>query len=68
MCYWFENYINNLERKVNKWQKIKFGQKLIQGIQKEYRSTQWVEISNEEYDNIETSIRGEGGFGSTGLV
>jgi deoxyuridine 5'-triphosphate nucleotidohydrolase len=58
----------NVHNVSNKWQKIKFGQKLIQGIQKEYRSTQWVEISNEEYDNIETSIRGEGGFGSTGLV
>lgn len=57
----------NVHNVSDKWQTIEFGQKLVQGIQKEYRNTQWQEISNEEYDNIEVSIRGDGGFGSTGL-
>ena len=58
----------NVHNVSDKWQTIEFGQKLAQAIHKEYRDTQWEEISNEEYDNIEVSSRGEGGFGSTGLT
>ena len=57
----------NVHNVSNKAQVIEFGQKLIQGIHKEYRDTEWIEISNDEYDNIETSERGVGGFSSTGL-
>lgn len=57
----------NVHNVSDKYQTISFGQKLAQAIHKEYRDTSWEEISNEEYDNIETSIRGEGGFGSTGV-
>lgn len=58
----------NVHNVSNKSQTIKFGQKLAQAIHKEYRDTEWEEISNEEYDNIETSERGAGGFGSTNLM
>ena len=57
----------NVHNVSNKVQSIEFGQKLAQAIHKEYRDTQWEEISNEEYNNIDKSSRGEGGFGSTGL-
>ena len=57
----------NVHNVSNKSQIIEFGQKLAQAIHKEYRNTEWEEISNEEYDNIETSERGAGGFGSTGI-
>ena len=57
----------NVHNVSNKSQVIEFGQKLAQAIHKEYRNTEWEEISNEEYDNIETSERGAGGFGSTGI-
>ena len=57
----------NVHNVSNKTQTIEFGQKLAQAIQKEYRDTQWEEITNEEYNNIDKSSRGEGGFGSTGL-
>lgn len=57
----------NVHNVSNKLQVIEFGQKLAQAIHKEYRNTEWEEISNEEYDNIETSQRGAGGFGSTGI-
>lgn len=43
------------------------GQKAVQFIHKEYIKTVWEEISNDMYDQIETSSRGAGGFGSTGL-
>lgn len=45
---------------------LQTGQKIIQFIHKEYIQTQWEEISNEEYNKIETSDRGAGGFASTG--
>jgi dUTP pyrophosphatase len=45
---------------------IESGQKIVQFIHKEYIRTDWEEVSNEEYDNIGTSDRGAGGFGSTG--
>ena len=57
----------NVHNVSNKVQSIEFGQKLAQAIHKEYRDTQWEEISNEKYNNIDKSSRGEGGFGSTGL-
>ena len=57
----------NVHNVSDKPQVITFGQKLAQAIHKEYRNTEWEEISNEEYDSIPTSIRGEGGFGSTGI-
>lgn len=43
------------------------GQKVVQFIHKEYIKTNWHEIPNEEYDKIEVSSRGAGGFGSTGV-
>lgn len=59
----------NVHNVSNKIQTIKFGQKLVQFIHKEYIPTEWEEISNEEYDNIETSQRGDKGFGNgTGLM
>ena len=58
----------NVHNVSNKYQTIEFGQKLAQAIHKEYRATAWLEISNDEYNNIEKSTRGEGGFGSTGLT
>ena len=57
----------NVHNVSNKTQTIEFGQKLAQAIHKEYRDTQWEEITNEEYNNIDKSSRGDGGFGSTGL-
>lgn len=57
----------NVHNVSNKPQRIEFGQKLAQAIHKEYRDTQWEEISNEEYDQIPESTRGAGGFGSTGV-
>ena len=57
----------NVHNVSNKAQTIEFGQKLAQAIHKEYRDTQWEEISNDEYDQIPESTRGAGGFGSTGV-
>ena len=57
----------NVHNVSNKVQTIEFGQKLAQAIHKEYRDTQWEEISNDEYDQIPESTRGAGGFGSTGV-
>ena len=57
----------NVHNVSNKPQTIEFGQKLAQAIHKEYRDTQWEEISNDEYDQIPESTRGAGGFGSTGV-
>lgn len=57
----------NLHNVSNKPQRIGFGTKAVQFLHKEYIQTVWEEISNEEYNNIETSARGEGGFSSTGL-
>ncbi len=58
----------NVHNVSNVPQVITFGQKLAQAIHKEYRNTEWEEITNDEYDNIEVSNRGAGGFGSTGLT
>lgn len=58
----------NVHNVSDKAQYIEFGQKLTQFIHKEYIPTVWEEISNDEYDNIEVSGRGDKGFGEgTGL-
>lgn len=46
---------------------VKTGMKIVQFIQQHYIDTQWQEISNDEYNNISASTRGEGGFGSSGI-
>jgi deoxyuridine 5'-triphosphate nucleotidohydrolase len=54
----------------NVWTKpvtIVTGQKLVQFIHKYYIDTDWTEISNDEYNCLKTSDRGNGGFGSTTL-
>lgn len=43
------------------------GMKIVQFIHKHYIDTDWEEISNDTYNNLETSSRGEGGFGSSGI-
>lgn len=45
---------------------IKTGQKLVQFIHQIYLDTDWSEISNDEYNKIEPSDRGDGMAGSTG--
>lgn len=42
------------------------GQKIVQFIHKQYIDTEWSEITNDEYNAIGVSDRGEGGFNSTG--
>lgn len=56
------NMINTSDEEVT----ICTGQKIVQFIHKEYIDTDWQEISNDEYNNIEVSDRGTGGFGSSG--
>lgn len=56
------NMINTSNESVT----IQTGQKIVQFIHKEYIDTQWEEISNDEYNSIEVSDRGTGGFASTG--
>jgi dUTPase len=58
----------NVHNVSDKPQYIEFGQKLTQFIHKEYIPTVWEEISNDEYNNIEVSGRGDKGFGEgTGI-
>lgn len=57
----------NLHNVSNKPQRIEFGSKAVQFLHKEYIQTVWEEISNDEYNSIEASERGAGGFGSTTL-
>lgn len=57
----------NLHNVSNRPQKIAFGSKAVQFLHKEYIQTEWEEISNGEYNAIEASDRGAGGFGSTGV-
>jgi dUTP pyrophosphatase len=45
---------------------IRSGQKIVQFIHKEYIKSDLIEISNKEYDSLEQTDRGEGGFASTG--
>lgn len=56
------NMINTGDEKVT----LCTGQKIVQFIHKEYIGTDWSEITNEEYDMIEHSDRGTGGFASSG--
>lgn len=56
----------NLINTSNEVIKIRTGQKIVQFIHKEYIDTDWAEITNEDYDKIEVSDRGTGGFASTG--
>ena len=42
------------------------GQKLVQFIHQIYLDTDWVEMDEKEYDEIEASDRGDGMAGSTG--
>ena len=43
------------------------GMKIVQFIHKYYINTDWEEISTDEYNNLEVSDRGAGGFGSSGV-
>jgi dUTP pyrophosphatase len=45
---------------------LKSGQKIVQFIHQEYIDTDWSEITNEEYNSLESTDRGDGGFGSSG--
>jgi dUTP pyrophosphatase len=56
----------NLINTSNETVTIRSGQKIVQFIHKEYIDTQWEEITNDQYDQIEVSDRGTGGFASTG--
>lgn len=46
---------------------ITSGMKIVQFIHKYYVDTNWEEISTDEYNNLEVSDRGDGGFGSSGI-
>ena len=45
---------------------VQTGQKLVQFIHQIYLDTDWVEMDEKEYDDIEASDRGDGMAGSTG--
>lgn len=45
---------------------IRTGQKIVQFIHKEYIKTDWSEITNDEYNSLSATDRGEGGFASSG--
>ena len=45
---------------------VQTGQKLVQFIHQIYLDTDWVEMDEKEYDEIEASDRGDGMAGSTG--
>ena len=45
---------------------VQTGQKLVQFIHQIYLETDWVEMDEKEYDDIEASDRGDGMAGSTG--
>lgn len=56
----------NLINTSNEYITIRTGQKIVQFIHKEYIKTNLIEISNEEYNKLEKTDRGAGGFASTG--
>ena len=56
----------NLINTSNEYVTLVTGQKIVQFIHKEYIDTDWQEITNEQYDQIEVSDRGAGGFASSG--
>lgn len=43
------------------------GMKIVQFIHKYYIDTNWEEISNDEYNNLDKTSRSDGGFGSSGV-
>lgn len=43
------------------------GMKIVQFIHKYYIDTDWEEISVDEYNNLDKTSRGDGGFGSSGI-
>lgn len=57
------NLINTGNRPVE----LKTGQKVVQFIHRQFIDTEWSEVSNEAYNSLEQTERGEGGFGSTGI-
>lgn len=56
----------NLINTSNEWVTIQTGQKIVQFIHKEYIASDFEEISVDEYNALEATDRGEGGFSSTG--
>lgn len=56
----------NLTNTSSEYITIRTGQKIVQFIHKEYIKTNLIEISNEEYNKLEKTDRGVGGFASTG--
>ena len=56
------NLINTSDEKVV----LRTGQKIVQFIHKEYIKSELEEISNTEYDSLESTDRGAGGFASSG--
>ena len=56
----------NLCNNGNTYITVQTGQKLVQFIHQIYLETDWVEMEEKEYDEIEASDRGDGMSGSTG--
>lgn len=56
----------NLINTSNEYVSIRTGQKIVQFIHKEFINTEWEEITTDEYNSLEATDRGTGGFASTG--
>ena len=56
----------NLINTSNEYVTIRTGQKIVQFIHKEFINTAWEEITTDEYNSLEATDRGTGGFASTG--
>lgn len=56
----------NLINTSNEYVSIRTGQKIVQFIHKEFINTAWEEITTDEYNSLEATDRGTGGFASTG--
>lgn len=56
------NLINTSDEYVS----IRTGQKIVQFIHKEFINTEWEEITTDEYNSLDATDRGTGGFASTG--
>ena len=50
------------------WVTVKTGQKILQAIQRPKIPTEYHEMTIEEFESLEATDRGEGGFGSSGLT
>lgn len=50
------------------WVTVKTGQKILQAIQRPKIPTEYYEMTIEEFESLEATDRGEGGFGSSGLT